>query len=250
MDDFKGNRKLQSNQWYADYYSDCYRDYGNKVTLSLILKQFKEKADYLNLKFPNRGKLLDVGCATGVFLDMMRKQGWDVEGVEISEDLAAYARENFSLKVQVKDLTRGTIDSGPFQVITMFDVIEHIPDPSLMVSSCRELLSDEGLLLVRTPSEEGFLRCIAKAIYRVSFGKAEFSMPWFYSFEHLHSFSLNTLSALLRKHGFSIIRVFREDESLNRLNIPAYVKKIMELISMLSSLLNRQHKMVVIAKKS
>jgi len=134
-------------------------------------------------------------------------------------------------------------------VITLFDVIEHIPDPNLMIDACKELLFDNGLLLIRTPTEEGLLRDIAKAIYWGSLTKFELPMRWFYSFEHIHSFSLETLNILLKKHNFSIIKVFREEESLDRLNIPQYIKIIIQGINFLSFVLNKQHKITVIAKK-
>lgn len=249
MDDFKGQRKLQNETWYSDYYSDCFANYEDNLNSSLVLKQFQEKADYFDLIFPQRGRLLDVGCATGVFLDMMRKKGWDVEGIEISDELASYARKTFSLDVHVEDLTREKLSREPFHVITLFDAIEHIPDPNLMIAACKDLLVKDGALLLRTPTEEGLLRDIAKVIYRMSLTKTEFPMLWFYSFEHIHSFSLNTLNAILKKHGFSTSKVFREEESLERINIPEYVKVIMESINLLSSLLNKQHKITVIAKK-
>ena len=249
MDDFKGQRKLQNETWYSDYYSDCFANYEDNLNSSFVLKQFQEKADYFDLEFPQGGRLLDVGCATGVFLNMMRKRGWNVEGVEISDELASYALKNFSLAVHVKDLTKEKINSEPFQVITLFDVIEHIPDPNLMIAACRDLLVEDGVLLLRTPTEEGLLRDIAKVIYRMSPIKTEFPMLWFYSFEHIHSFSLSTLAAILKKHGFSISKVFREEESLERINVPEYVKVIIKSINLLSSLLNKQHKITVIAKK-
>lgn len=249
MDDFRGQRKLQNETWYTDYYSDCFTNYEDKLNSSLVLKQFQEKAEYFDLKFPHGGRLLDVGCATGVFLDMMRKKGWDVEGLEISDELASYARKTFSLNVHVKDLTSEKLNREPFHVITLFDVIEHIPDPNLMISACRDLLVDNGVLLLRTPTEEGLLRDIAKVIYRMSLTKIEFPMLWFYSFEHIHSFSLNTLNTILKRHGFSISKVFREEESLERINIPEYMKIIMRGMNLLSSLSNKQHKITVIAKK-
>jgi SAM-dependent methyltransferase len=192
---------------------------------------------------------LDVGCATGVFLDMARKQGWDVEGVEISSELASYAREQFSLKVHVLDLTEQKLKSHCYEAICLFDVIEHIPNVNAMIASCKSMLSDSGLLLIRTPTEDGFLRDIAKSIYRTSLNKFELPMLWFYSFEHIQSFSMRSLNTLLKNHGFSIIRIFREEESLDRINIPWYLRVAMRCINCLSGLLNKQHKITVIARK-
>jgi len=246
MDDFKGKRSLQELE-YPDYYSDCFADYEQKSNSSLVLKQFEEKATYFDSQFPKGGKILDVGCATGVFLDMMKKRGWEVEGVEVSDELASYARDKFGAKVHVMDLTREKLDSGPFHVITLFDVIEHIPDPNLMIAACKDLLVENGLLFLRTPTEEALLRDIAKGFYWITFKKVDFPMSWFYSFEHLHSFSLKTLKYLLRKHGLVISKVFREEESLERLTISSYVKAMMSGVNQISSWMSKQHKVAVVA---
>jgi len=249
MEDFRGKRTLQNERWYTDYYSDCFANYEQRLGSSLVLKQFQEKANYLDSEFPQGGRLLDIGCATGIFLSMMQNRGWDVEGIEISDELATYARKTFSLKVHVRDITRENIECEPFHVITLFDVIEHIPDPNLMISACKSLLAEEGILMIRTPTEESLLRDIAKILHRITLRRFEFPLLWFYSFEHLHSFSLNTLSIMLDKHQMSISEVFGEEESLNRLSIPWYVKKAMNGVGVVSSLLNKSHKIVVVGKK-
>ena len=249
MEDFKGDRKLQNESWYANYYQDCFTNYESHLDSSMVLKQFQEKLKYFNLQFPQRGRLLDIGCATGVFLDMAKKKRWEVEGIEISHDLANFAKENFSLRVHVLDLTQHRLKSKPFNVITLFDVIEHLPNPNLMIEACKELLAEDGILLIRTPTEEGLLRDIAKLIYKVSFRKIEFPLLWFYSFEHIQSFSLKSMGTLLKKYDLSIIKVFREEENLDRLNIPIYIKGIIQGINLLSSVLNKEHKITVIAKK-
>jgi len=248
MDDFKGKRTLQEFE-YFNYYSDCFVDYNQKGHSSLVLMQFQEKANYFDSLFPKGSKILDVGCATGVFLDMMRKRGWEVEGVEVSNELASYANEKFNLKVHVRDITKENLNSGPFQVITMFDVIEHIPDPNLIVKACRELLVDDGILLLRTPTEEAFLRDIAKVLYWTSLKKIDFPMLWFYSYEHLHSFSTDSLANLLVNHGFEVSKIYREEESLDRLNISPILKILINCINKIASWSNKQHKIALVAKK-
>ena len=248
MDDFKGKRTLQEFE-YSNYYSDCFVDYNQKGESSLVLMQFQEKANDFDFLFPKGSKILDVGCATGVFLDMMRKLGWEVEGLEVSNELASYANEKFNLKVHVQDITKENLNSGPFQVITMFDVIEHIPDPNLIVKACRELLVDDGLLLLRTPTEEALLRDIAKVLYLTSLKKIDFPMLWFYSYEHLHSFSTDSLANLLVKHGFEVSKIYREEESLDRLNISPILKILINCINKIASWSNKQHKISLVAKK-
>lgn len=250
MDDFKGKRQLQdNNSRYADYYSHCFSDYESYLDSDAVLKQFKDKLGYINSRFPERGKLLDVGCATGVFLDMARKQGWGTQGVETSAGLASYARNNFSLRVDVVDLTKENLAGGPFDVISLFDVIEHLPDINRMAASCRKLLSDNGLFLIRTPLEEGLLRNIAKAVYWGSLTRFELPMFWFYSFEHVQSFSMKSMKTFLENNDFSIVKIFREEESLDRLNIPRRIRFGINGVNLLSALLRKQHKVTVVARK-
>ena len=224
MDDFKGDRQLQNDQWYTNYYNDCFVDYDKHMDSSLVLKQFEEKLNYCSKLFPKKGRLLDVGCATGVFLDMARKHGWEVEGVEVSRDLAAYAQDNFKLKVHCLDLTKDNLNSPPFDVITLFDLIEHVPDVNKMIKGCLNNLSDNGILIIRTPTEEGLLRDIAKILYKGSLRRFEMPMLWFYSFEHIQSFSFQSLDRLLKRNNLSTIKIFHEEESLDRIGIPKYIK--------------------------
>lgn len=250
MSDFMGNRQLQNKEWYTNYYSECFADYERYLDSSETLKQFQQKLIYLDSLYPQRGRLLDIGCATGVFLDMAKKRGWYVEGTEISNELASYASDKFSLKVNVIDLTKEKFNPGiQYDVVTLFDVIEHIPYPNLIIKACRDLLRHGGTLLLRTPTEEGLFRDIAKTIYFFSFKKMELPMLWFYSFEHIQSFSLTTLKYLLKKHNFEIIKIFREEENLQRINVPAFIKLMMRVVSAFSFLLRKQHKITVLARK-
>ena len=131
----------------------------------------------------------------------------------------------------------------------MFDVIEHIPDPNLMIKACSDLLVENGLLLLRTPTEEALLRDIAKGLYLTTLKKIDFPMLWFYSYEHLHSFSTNSLKNLLVNHGFEVTKVFREEESLDRLNISPILKTFLSFVNIISSWTNKQHKISLVAKK-
>lgn len=103
------------------------------------------------------GSLLDVGCATGLFLNEMRRYGrWRLAGIEIAPDAAAYARERFYL-----DVFNGQIEDAPwpdnsFDVITLWDVLEHLPDPAGALRRLSKLLTDQGVLVVSVPNLDSF----------------------------------------------------------------------------------------------
>ncbi len=146
-------------------------------------------------------KLLDVGCYTGVFLERARRRGWEVAGVEPSRWAAEVARRrgfpvfNGLLKETASAPTGPEAQS--FDVITVWDVIEHFTDPMAEVRRLEQLLKPGGLLALSTMDvESGFARVLGPR------------WPWFMRM-HLYYFSPDTLRAMLARCGLVVIRVRR-----------------------------------------
>jgi len=144
------------------------------------------------------GRLLDVGCATGLFLNEMRAQGgWTVAGIEPNREAADYARSRFGLEV-----FNGPIGAAPwperaFDVITLWDVVEHLPDPANAMRKLRKLLADDGYLVMGTPDPG-------------SLDAALFGPDWvgWDPPRHLSVFSRAALSRLASEAGFRTERVY------------------------------------------
>jgi SAM-dependent methyltransferase len=95
------------------------------------------------------GRLLDVGCGDGYFMLGMQQRGWDVQGIELNENVAAFAREQ--LKLDVTAGAENEVDwNGPYDCITLLGVIEDVDDPNELLSRCYGYLADGGLLVVQT----------------------------------------------------------------------------------------------------
>ena len=102
-----------------------------------------------------RGLLLDVGCATGDFLQKFRDTtGWDVCGVEIVPEAALIAR-NKGLRIIDQELTQASLQADSYDVITLWDVLEHVENPKDTLEECKRLLKPGGLLVIKTPDPEG-----------------------------------------------------------------------------------------------
>jgi 2-polyprenyl-3-methyl-5-hydroxy-6-metoxy-1,4-benzoquinol methylase len=195
-------------------------------------------------------ELLDIGCATGVFLDMGRKKGLIARGVEISRELAEYARREFGLEVE-NDIFKASYPSDSFDVVTLLDVIEHIPisDLSNTMVEIYRILRPGGVLVIRTPGEDAFLRAMAKFIFFSSGRQIERPMHLFYSFEHLSSFSSHTLTTFLTRMGFKPYLVKRQEENPDRLNLHPIGKYILYLFYLISKIVNKEHKILQYYKK-
>jgi 2-polyprenyl-3-methyl-5-hydroxy-6-metoxy-1,4-benzoquinol methylase len=142
------------------------------------------------------GRLLDVGCATGVFLAAAEAGGWKVHGVELNADTAAIARD------RGLEVTTGTLDALPdelsgFDAVTMWDVIEHVPDPVGLLRDAHERLAPGGRLWLATPNVDGaFPRASLKVADRV--GRWPHPEPPY----HLSQFSERTIRHALGRAGF------------------------------------------------
>lgn len=140
------------------------------------------------------GRILDVGAATGVFLNEMRRYGqWELRGVEFSADAADYARSKFGL-----DIFPGQIEAVPwanasFDVITCWDVLEHLPDPHSALRKMRTLIADDGYLLFSVPNG-GSLDARLFGRYWIGLDQPR----------HMSVFTLKSLSRLLDEAGFKI----------------------------------------------
>jgi len=104
------------------------------------------------LKAGDKGRLLDVGCGNGLFLDRMRQYGWDVMGVETDGCAVSVAREKFGLEVFHGSLEEAMFPEGCFDAITVNHVIEHISDPIRLLKECCRLLRPYGKLAIITPN--------------------------------------------------------------------------------------------------
>jgi 2-polyprenyl-3-methyl-5-hydroxy-6-metoxy-1,4-benzoquinol methylase len=88
--------------------------------------------------------MLDVGCYTGVFMKVAAAGGWDVEGVELSSWAAGIARESGFEKVYEKPLEQLALPGEGFDVITLWDVMEHLSHPAEMLKNVFRLLKPGG----------------------------------------------------------------------------------------------------------
>lgn len=157
-----------------------------------MLRHFR--SDLANLK------VLDIGCSSGIFLDAARKAGMTPYGAELSPETSAFAREEFGLNVHHGNWRDAGYADKSFDVITLFDVIEHLPDPAGELAALHRLLKPGGLLLQSTPDIDGLF---PRASYPLA--KALDYWPHPEPPHHLFQFSQATLTAMVEKAGFVVL---------------------------------------------
>lgn len=159
---------------------------GREITFEKNLKDIE--------KYKKKGKLLDIGTANGSFLYMAKKKGWEVEGVELNKYLIKWAKENYNLNIKQGTIFQNKF-SEKFDVITLWDVLEHVSDPTKTLEKCNDLLKDNGIFVVNYPD------------YNTSISSA-LGKKWpFYLSVHLYYFNKKTIEKLLNKCGFKVLKI-------------------------------------------
>lgn len=138
------------------------------------------------------GRLLDVGCAYGLIMEVARERGWEVEGVEAATDVAEVARRELGVRVHA-DLVEASLPAASFDAVAMWDVVEHLPDPVGSLREARRLLRPGGVLSLIVPD-------LGSLAARLLGGRWE---EWQKMPEHILFFDRRTLAELLRRGGFA-----------------------------------------------
>ncbi len=155
-------------------------------------RNFVRVLRFLEKTRPEKGRLLDVGAATGILMDLARGRGWTVEGVEPSAWAVRTARERYGLEIREGVLETAALPAAAYDAVTMVDVIEHTARPGDAVARAAEVLKPGGILCVVTPDVRSLAARLAGRRW------------WHFRPAHLSYFSRRSLDALLARAGFRV----------------------------------------------
>jgi len=187
------NPRLKSDlivQGYAEGTDELFvsQEAGRIITFERCLK-------FLEQHTTQKGKLLDVGTAGGTFLHVAKQHGWDVSGVEPNTWLCDWGNKRYGLEIKPGTLEQNRFPPRSFDVITLWDVLEHVPDPKKTLLEINRLLKPSGLLVVNYPDAGSW---IARAMGR----------KWvFYLSVHLYYFTPETIRHMLALTGHQVLHM-------------------------------------------
>ena len=145
-------------------------------------------------RYVDSGRWMDVGCSAGFVVEAAAQRGFDAYGVDVEAGAIRHARDQLRLdNVFCGALEQQDFAPGFFDVISLYDVIEHVPDLNATVATVARLLKADGVIEIRTPDVGHF---------RVPRDLASWSE--IKPSEHLYYFDRGTLDKLMRKHGLAI----------------------------------------------
>ncbi|AIQ65876.1 hypothetical protein PSTEL_24970 [Paenibacillus stellifer] len=210
LDDFY-NRTYYSKNHREKMGWDSKLDNINVAILNANENRMDLVENYLSasLRYP-KGKLLDIGCSTGHFLNEAKLRYWDVKGIEISDQAAQVARTKYGLDITTGTISAGMFDEGYFDVVTAWDVIEHIPDPKDFITNVKYILKSGGLLVLNTPNISSTASYFEQEKWR------HLDPPL-----HVVLYDHISMGVLLKMFGFEILKISSGKEYLGQMQVVA-----------------------------
>lgn len=178
--------------FYKQQYAEgAYKGYLDARPLKL--RTFDRRLDAILRTVPASGRVLDVGCASGAFVEAARKRGLDAWGVEQVPDAVFGAPAAVRPYLFVKNVEREELE-GEYGLVTFFDVLEHMREPRVFLRRVRSLLRPGGFIALTCPDRTHLLRYLM--------GKR---WPHFQPFQHFHLFGGSDLRSFLEQGGFDVL---------------------------------------------
>jgi len=226
-----------------DYYRFCFEDEPDNP----LVEQYEAWLDVIEeVKSP--GRVLDVGCGTGLFLSVARRRGWEPFGVDESREATDHARDHFGLDPWVGEFGSFADSGETFDLVTGWDVIEHSRDPVELIRAVRRCLAPEGFVSFSTPNQRSILDLVGGLMYRASLGRLTLPLEKFYIEQHFLYFTPNTLRTCLDMAGLEIFRLDRELTDLRRLSLSVPVRLGLESMFLAARILGRENRLFAIAR--
>lgn len=174
-------------------------------------------------------KALDIGCGGGLFLAALKREGADVTGVELSDTRAYYSKTKNGIEVVKRPIENPYWEgfAGSFDIVTLWDVIEHVNYPLATLRAAAKTLKPGGLLLIDTPCRDAFYHRFGEFTYGISGGRFPTFLNTMYSskpFGHKQILSLAEMKGLLEAAGLQMAEL----ERFHELSFPYsfYLKKL------------------------
>lgn len=251
----EGLKELYSSNYYRDrgeyYFNNIVSNPENGKNNENIEASFSLGLKRLNFLKPERGRLLDVGCGLGIFLAMAKMENWDACGIDISPYAVKYAKERFSLEVynssSLKDVA---FPPKSFDVITLWDSLEHFPDPLNQFKEIHKVLKDDGLVMLDIPNEKSLLRVMARCLYVMTGRTFTYPVRKLYHNYHLYYFDPHAIEILLNKVGFKMLSIERKNIPIVKARGSSLEKGLVKFLSYLERILGMEYELLILAKKA
>ncbi|MEN8183231.1 MAG: class I SAM-dependent methyltransferase [Myxococcota bacterium] len=194
------------------------------------------------------GRLLDVGCGTGLFLSVAQRRGWQVVGVDESPEGVKHARESFGVDAREGQFDAFEAEGSRFDAITGWDIIEHSRTPVELLRAMRRHLAPGGVVGLSTPNQESLVERVASALYHATGGWLTAPLEKLYFDQHFLYFTPATLRSALTRAGLGVLELEQEATDLERLNLSAAMRVGLQALFRVSRWVGLENRLFVLAR--
>ncbi|MHC5209688.1 MAG: class I SAM-dependent methyltransferase [Planctomycetota bacterium] len=217
----------------------------------LYLRTYRLRREVILRRKPGPGRVLDVGCAAGFFLKVMVELGWETTGVELSAPMVEYATKELGLAdIRRGDMLSLDLPADHWDVVTLWDVIEHLEDPIAHLRAAARVLKPDGLMVIETQNVGSlFARLLGRKWQHYKHA------------EHLYHFDPHSLERLLDlaglervhsspRHGGKYVSMAFLSERVGRIHpVLSTLAAPLRLLGQRAFYLNFMDEMVVLARR-
>ena len=236
-----------------------------ETQLQANARRFEHQVEVLKKHLPlERANVLDIGCGGGLFLALLKQEGAQVTGIELSDSRAQYAQTRHDLEIYKHPIESDfwqRDDTVHFDAVTLWDVIEHVNYPFQTLLSAVRVLKPGGLLLIDTPCRDSFYHRVGELTYRLTGGRAPTFLNAMYSshrFGHKQIFSTDEMRRLFEAAGLDTLELHKFHELsfpyefyLKKLfKSPALVRVLLPAVHLFFRIFKIRNKMLVVGKKA
>jgi len=247
------DREVEHERYRKDQYTDGYMQH---FDVRQIVAEQRESVDRILTRagaslaeIDHGAPVLDIGCGRGFFLNEMREHGFTGElvGVDISEPMTAWGREEHGLDLRGLPIEEANLPVGHFALVTIFDVLEHVPFPREVLRQMLGLLRPGGWGIVEVPSETTLFRVLSRAGYRLTAGRLRRPLARLYHPTHVSYFTAGSLRCLLEQLGAERIAMTSKEAHVTRFGIGRYrqpARTAIRAVSLLDRALGMEAKLL------
>lgn len=195
------NPRPEEQNLGAYYKSETYISHSN-TSKGFVNSAYQTVRKYTLLKklqlisrYYKTGKILDIGCGTGEFLNICKNAKWEVLGIEPDADARKKSIEKYGLDVR-EELEIKSLKNEEFDVISMWHVLEHVPNLNDRIEDLKRLIKPNGMIIVAVPN----LTSLDAKIYKEHW--AAYDLP-----RHLYHFSPKDIEAVFKNHGLTVFKI-------------------------------------------
>lgn len=194
---------------------------------------FKKQLKIIEKFMPQKGRVLDIGTAGGSFPGVASKHGWEVSACEPNRWLAEWGSKRYGIDIHAGTIFTMGLKDASFDVVTLWDVLEHTSNPKSVLKECYRVLRPNGLLIVNYPAIDSLM---AKLMGR----------RWVFLLSvHLYYFTVETINTMLEDAGFSVVKRKKYWQTLELgyifFRMKPYMKWLSELGGGISNVFHMRH---------